>query len=306
VRPHSRIAAAVALALFAGVAGAGAQILLDTREELARSRPEAWALRWFSAALAPSGFGPAETARSGGVELALDVAGLPRLSREQRTTGFDGTKVEDLNRAPLVARPRALFGLPGGFTVDASWLPPIEFDGARANLLMLGLSRPVLETGSLRLAPRLWLQSGVLEGDFVCPRAAAEAGVDPVANPYGCLTASEDRVDLDQVGLDLALSWSPRARPALAAWLSVSARALDSSFRTDALWSGIEDHSRLDYDGGDWGLGTGLSWRSSGGWRAGAELRWTPLEVIRPATGGGRSSDDSLLQLQASVAYRLR
>lgn len=301
-----RLPIATALALLAGAAGAGAQLRLDTREELARSRPEAWAQRWFAAALAPSGFGPAEAGRWRELDLAIDLASLPTLTREQRTVGFGGTKLEDLNRSPLVARPRARIGLPAGFALDASWLPPVEIDGARGNLFALGLSRPLLEREGWRLTSRLWLQTGALEGDFVCPRAAAEAGDDAEANPYACAEASEDRMELDQAGLELALAWTPRSRPALDTWFAFSTRSLDSSFVVDARWSGIDDHSRLDYDGIDWGLAAGLAWRARAGWRTAAELRWTPLEVRRPSDGGGGASDDPLLHFLATVAYRLR
>lgn len=74
----------------------------------------------------------------------------------------------------------------------------------------------------------------------------------------------------------------------------------------DASWSGLEDRSRLDYDGGDWTLGGGLARRSQKGWITALELRWTPLEVLRPLDGGDRPSDDSLLQVQATVGFRLR
>jgi hypothetical protein len=306
VRPGPGLTAALLIVSLGSAVAARAQGRLDSREELARSRPEAWALRWYSAALAPSSFGPVEPGRARGIELALDLAGLPSLSAEQRTVGFNGTKLEDLNRAPVAARARAAFGLPARFTVDVSWLPPVEVDGASANLLAVGVARPLLESGTLRLTPRLWLQTGSMEGDFVCPSDAAAAGDDPVANPYGCARPSEDRIELDQAGLDLALAWSPPPHPALATWIAISARALDSSFRVDALWSGLEDRSRLDYDGGDWTLAGGLSWRSQKGWDTALELRWTPLEVLRPLDGGGQPSDDSLLQVQATIGYRLR
>jgi len=306
VRSGPTLSASLLLVLLGSAAAAHAQVSLDTREELARARPEAWALRWHAAALAPSSFGPVEPGPARRIELALDLAGLPTLSTEQRTIGFNGTKTEDLNRAPVAARARAVFGLPAGFALDLSWLPPVTVDGARGNLVAVGVARSLLEFGTLRLTPRLWFQTGTVEGDFVCPGDAAAAGDDPVANPYGCARPSEDRIDLDQAGLDLALAWSPRPHPQLATWIAISARALDSTFRVDALWSGLEDRSRLDYDGGDWTLGGGLSWRSQKGWISALELRWTPLEVLRPLDGGDQPSDDSLLQVQATVGYRLR
>ena len=48
--------------------------------------------------------------------------------------GFNGTKVEDLNRTSVFGRPRILVGLPAGFAVEAGWVPPIEINGAKTNI----------------------------------------------------------------------------------------------------------------------------------------------------------------------------
>jgi hypothetical protein len=289
-----------------GVLAAGpltAQGALTGREKLAADRPEAWAMRWFAAALAPSDPGVAGSAPSGRVELGLDAAWLPSLSERQRTVGFGGTKVEDLNRSPVAPSLRARFGLPSRWQIDAGWTPPLEIDGARANLFSVGLSRALLERGPWRLGARLGGQTGRLEGDFTCPAATAAAGADPARNPYGCERASSDRVDLDQAEAGLGLAYRSPARPAWAIWLGGSVRRVRSSFRVHADWSGIRDRSQLEYAGNDWGLAAGVSWSTASRWSSAAELRWTPLDVTRPGAG---SESDPLLQLRFSLAYRLR
>jgi len=304
MRGKPRILALCAVGAALAAARLSGQTTLDGREELASDRPEAWAMRWFAAALAPSGFGAAESTDPGRVDLALDAAWLPDLSERQRTVGFDGTKVEDLNRAPAAPRARARFGLPAGFSLDLGWIPPIRFDGARANLLSLGLARPLLERGPWRLGARLTGTVGRLDGDFTCPAAAAGAGADPVRNPYGCERKSEDQVDLNQVGFELGLAYRSPARPALGVWLGGALRRVDSTFHVRADWNGIHDRTRLDYTGNDWDLAAGLSWRMRPTWESSAELRWTPLDVVR--TGGGGAESDPLLQVLLSLAYRLR
>lgn len=307
-RNGRRLALALSLTLACALgasAPVAAQPLLDGREQLAADRPEAWAMRWFAAALAPAGTAPGGATQAGRIDLGLDLGWLPSLSARQRTIGFDGTKVEDLNRAPMAPTPRARFGLPAGFVLDLGWIPPAEVDGARANLLSLGLARTLAERGPWRLGARLTARHGRLSGDFTCPAAAAAAGADPVRNPYGCAAASDDRMDLDLFGAELGLAWRPVATPALALWLSGSAWRLDSTFQVQADWGGVRDRTRLDYAGTDWGLATGLSWRPSDAWEGTAELRWTPLDVARPADGGGTRTD-ALLQVVAGFAYRVR
>jgi hypothetical protein len=295
----------VALGLLGLALPAPAQTVLNGREDLARDRPEAWAMRWFAAAVEPSGFGAIEAPAPGSVELGLELDHLPRLSERQRTVGFGGAKTEDLNRAPLLAYPRVRIGLPRGFALDGSWLPPVEVDGARANLLDLGLSRGVLERGGFRLGLRLGLLAGTIRGDFTCPSAAAAAGDDPARNPYACESASDDEVRIGSAGLEATLGYRSRRRPALDAWLALSGRELDSSFRVDARWNGIVDRSRLDYRGTEWSLAAGVAWSGRKPWRWAAEVRWAPLDVERVATAGGRQRDD-LLQARLLIVRRLR
>jgi hypothetical protein len=294
----------LALALLLAPAGAHAQ-RIDGREALDDDRPEAWAMRWFAAALAPSGFGTVPGAEAGQIEAAVDAVWLPELSERQRTVGFGGTKTEDLNRAPAVARPRVRVALPARFALEGAWLPPVAIDGARANLLSLALARPLLERYRWRLGLRVAATTGTLQGDFTCPADAAAAGADPIGNPYACEAASEDEIDLDDYGAELGFTFRPAATPALELWTTGTLRRTRSSFQTDARYGGLIDRGRLDHSGSDWGLATGLAWRDERWW-AGAELRWTPLEVDRAPVGSGGSEDDPLLHGLLTLAYRLR
>ena len=100
-------------------------------------------MRWFAAVATPTMFGVAGETEPWSFALALEGGSIPSLSEEERRVGFSGTKVEDLNRAPLFGRPLVHLGLPGDFTFSAGWVPPIDFDGVTPNLLSLALARPL-------------------------------------------------------------------------------------------------------------------------------------------------------------------
>src|SRR5215475_3085583 len=71
-------------------------------------RPEAWALKYFASTTLLSGLTPPEPAegrRPGSITLGLELDWIPELDLGQRTVGFNGTKPEDLNKAPILARP---------------------------------------------------------------------------------------------------------------------------------------------------------------------------------------------------------
>lgn len=282
-----------------------AQIVVDVEEELDSERPEAWALRWFAATLAPSGFGNPGDLAPGAIELGLDAAWIPSLSTRERTVGFNGTKTEDLNRSPLASSVRARVGLPARFALEGAWMPPIEVDGARPNLFSLAVAREIVARPPWRLAARLGFQSGTVEGDFTCPQAAAAAGEDPIANPYRCEAASNDEMSFDSPGLEFALARRFAGTAGIEAWVTASLRRVDSTFDVDAQYAGVVDRSRLDYSGEDWGLAAGLGGLTSSGlWRWGAEVAWVPLEIRRAP--GRATEDEPLIHARLLFARRLR
>lgn len=294
------------LAFGALAASVSAQPVLDVRERLDADRPEAWAMRWFAAALAPTGFGLAPEQPAGAVELALEAAWIPHLSAEQRTIGFDGTKTEDLNRSPFAAGPRVRVALPADWSLDATWLPPVEVDGARGNLLGVGAAKTLLERGRFRLGTRLSAIDGTFDGDFTCPADAVAAGEDPDRNPYRCEAASDDEVALTALALELAGAWRPAWARGVEFWVAGLVRHVDSTFQVDARYDGIIDRTRLDYSGVDWGLATGAGGRAGGRWRWMAELDWTPLDVGVEPVGRGHDVYDPMINLRLGLAYRLR
>ena len=302
--PFRRAVRLAALGAALALPAAG-QVVLEGTERLADDRPEAWAMRWTAAALSPGGFGPAAADEPGSIALDLEAGWLPSLSERQRRVGFDGTKLEDLNRSSWFARPRIRVGLPASLSLEADWLPPVEIDGATANLVSLGVAGPLPGRGAWRAGWRASVQGGTVEGDFTCPAAAAAAGDDPVANPYGCERASEDEIELLSVLGEASIAYRPARFEGLDLSLAALVRHLDATFRVHADWSGIVDRSRLEHSGVDWGLRLGAGWTSERRWKLAGELSWTPLDVARAPDAGDRE-DDPLLQLRVVLGRRLR
>jgi hypothetical protein len=123
--PAGRIAAVLFL-LAAGSSAAAQQIDFNS--------PEAWALKYYSAVSTFTAIGPPAVRQPGAIDFGLELGWIPYLSEDQRRVGFGGTKVEDLNKSPLFGRPRLTVGLPGGFSVEAAWVPPIGINGSKASL----------------------------------------------------------------------------------------------------------------------------------------------------------------------------
>ncbi len=298
--------AAVLILMSLAVAPVAAQPVLDFREELRADRPEAWAMRWYAAALEPTGFGAPESVDAGAVELAVELGWLPRLSDSQRTVGFNGTKREDLNRSPVYGRVRAAFGLGAGFVARIGWIPPVELDGLRANLISVALARPLLERGRFRLGAAFDYQAGSIVGDLTCDAASAAAGDDPRVNPFGCEAPSKDEVELDSWGVELAGSWALGSAHRWQVHFAGAVRRLRSELHVDARYAGLIDRSVLAYEGSEWSTAAGLSRRAGERLRFALDLVYSPLDVVRDPLGRSAAENDPLVNLRFLVAWRAR
>jgi len=302
-----RIATAAALVLTAlAAAPSAAQPVIDFREELAAERPEAWAMRWFAAALAPSGFGAPQGRAAGSLELAAEVGWLPELSEAERTVGFNGTKTEDLNRSPVFGRIRAEVGLGRGFLARIGWIPPVEVDGMKPNLLSLALARPLVARGRFRLGGALVVDWGEISGDLTCDAASAAAGDDPVANPFGCEAPSDDEQRIESYGLEAAASWELGSTRRWQAHFAAAIRRLDAELRVDARYAGLIDRSVLAYEGTEWSLGGGFSRTFGEELRLALDAIYSPLDVVRDPLGRAPSENDPLLNVRLLVGWRVR
>ena len=285
-------------------AGAPAVALPGFTEELDATRTEAWAMRWFAAVATPTMFGVASETEPWSFDLALEGGSIPSLSEDERRVGFNGTKVEDLNRAPLFGRPVLRLGLPADFTLSAGWVPPIDFDGVTPNLLSIALARPLWTGERGRLGAQLFYLDGKIEGDISCPQSEVDAGDDPAANPFGCEQASNDTMSITSWGLELGYAW--RATPTVDLFVTGLWQQLDSEFQVRATYSGFVDRNRLVYDGDDLAWTAGAGWQATEKLRLAGELFYSPLDVVRDPTGQGPSENDPLFNFRLMGTYKLR
>ena len=110
-------------------------------------RPEAWGLKYFSSTTLLSGLQPPEPAeghRFGAINVGIELGWLPTLDAGQRQIGFNGRAPQDLNKAPILARPVVRVGLPWKLTFVAAAPPPFPIFGVRTHLLAFGLERPIV------------------------------------------------------------------------------------------------------------------------------------------------------------------
>ena len=189
------------------VATAAAQPVVDFEEEADFSRPEAWAMKYFASVNPLTGFGAPRAAQPGTMDLGLEIDWVPAVSDAQRTVGFVGTKMEDLNKTSVFIRPLFRLGLPSKLSLTLTYLPPIEAFGVKPHLFGAAIGRPVHEATRWRVGLRGYGQFGTIQGDFTCDEDTVAAGSDPIRNPFDCEEVSEDKYRLRSIGLEVSSAW---------------------------------------------------------------------------------------------------
>lgn len=259
---------------------AHAQEVVRQDEVLHSDRPEAWAMNRVAAASLLTAFGETPRLEPGQWALAAEAGNVPRLSENQRRVGFDGDKLEDLNKSPAFARLRAQLGLPAGWTAEFGYTPPVAINGARPHALVAAaIGRRLFERGAFSLSARAFGQHGAIDGDITCPRALAHA-TDPQQNPYGCEAASKDRISVNDYGIDATAGWSAGAWH----WHATGGVVRSElQAQVDALTFGFRDRSRLVANGVLRYAALGVRRDLGAHWSVATEVLHVPLDVRRAA-----------------------
>jgi len=291
-----------ALLSFASLSGFGiaqAQPVVTGDEHLAGDRPEAWAMNYFAAATFLTSFGQVGPVAPWKWSLAGEVGSIPRLSDDQRRVGFDGAKLEDLNKTPVFGRLRLTMGLPHDWVAELAYTPPLELNGARPrNIFDLAFGTRLIDRDPWTLSFRAFGQHGTVSGDITCP--AQLAGVtDPTLNPYQCQAPSNDTYGVNYFGGDLTAGWNTGA------WRWHTAFGLvhtDLDVQVDALTGGVRDRTHLFSSGYLRYVTLGGAYDFGPSWSVATEVLYVPLNVRRGPDAD--QENDPLTSVRLSVRYR--
>src|SRR5581483_5982897 len=158
--------------------GDGAEMLLAIPllaaalgQDLPFDRPEAWAQQYFTTVSMLTGLGPATPERAGDVSIQLESGWIPSLSPSEERVGFSGTSAEDLNKAPVLFRPRVRVALPARFAVVVGGVPPVRAFGVTPRLVAAAVEWTMIDRRAWRASWRVHGQTGSVTGAFTCPDA---------------------------------------------------------------------------------------------------------------------------------------
>ncbi len=271
-------------------------------------RPESWALKYFASASLLSGLQPPdpspEARRFGSVTVGLELGWLPELSTEQMRVGFNGRALQDLNKAPMFARPSVRVGLPGKFSIVAAAPPPFRSFGMTSHLLALGLERPIVDRRHWVLGWRGYGQFGSVKGAFTCPQSVLAGAPGSPSNPGRCVGESSDVASLNYAGTELEFGYRIPSSPKVVPHVASGINFIDASFQVDAPLVGGRDRTYLWTRGKTLSESAGVSYLFSKRVALTVDAFYTPLSVRRTATAP--RTNDGLFNLRALLSYTLR
>jgi len=281
-----------------------AQGTIKTTEILDSDRPQAWAMNYYTSVSLLAGLGTPYSREPGSVEVGFELDWIPQLGKAERRVGFNGIKEEDLNKAPIFARPRLTIGLPWKLALTLSYLPPIRIFGVKPNLFAFALERPIYESKPWTFGIRAYGQLGEVEGAYTCPDDVAEHESGSPQNPFGCEKESSDTATLRYGGIELSGSYRIEQARGLTPYLAVAGNFLDTRFQVDAITFGFHDRRRLEAGTWTFSATAGVIYPLTDRLSLNVGLFYSPLWVTRPPDTS--SQNDALFNARASVTYRWR
>jgi hypothetical protein len=144
--------------------------------------------------------------------------------------------------APVFGRPRAVVGLPAGFELEASYVPPVSAARARVTVASIALSRVQLASSRVSMMYRAHGTIGRVRGPIVCPENSLQTR-DAGAPCFGT-TPSHDSFDPNSIGAEAALGAAFGRIQAYAGGGATSVRPHFQAGFTDG--SGNVDHTTID------------------------------------------------------------
>lgn len=237
---------------------------------------EARTLATMAVAVAFSPAGVAPPPRRWSVEIGVEAATVPEVDSADAvpTTCRPGKGAEHVNLIGVLPRPRVRLGLPGGFALEGSWVPPVRVNGVKANLTALALARPLAVLGGRALvSPRVHATIGTVHAPVTCPEEALD---EPASECFGG-TESDDRWEPRQFGVDVAFAWrAGRVTPYAGGGWSRLAPVFQVDFTNSA---GVLDDTRVEVTLDRAALFAGVAWAAAGRLALAGEVYAVPADA---------------------------
>ena len=194
---------------------------------------------------------------------------LPNINENQTPACRSDKQGENVNILPVAGRARIAVALPGRFSLDVSWLPPVTLRGVQGNVIGVALGHAHPLSPVLTLGVRAHATVGHVTGPFTCGEDEVQDSANSVCYQG---TVSSDRLEPNVLGGDITLGWVPSA--SRYAWYAGGGYShLTPRFQVHFVdRNGILDKLQVRLDLNRVALFGGVSRAIGARWRASAEV----------------------------------
>jgi opacity protein-like surface antigen len=271
-----RASGGMALLIVLAARSAEAQ-LIDTCSPGKHSN-EARTMAIFDVPLAFSGAAAPARAAAGGFQLALELTYLPKVDPAVATPTTcrpDKQGPEHTDLLFAAPRPRARLGLPAGFALEASWIPPVRMSDVRANVVGVALSR----TSGLGRHGLLELRAHGSFGVIKAPITCDDQALQDAGSPCYQGTRSNDSFKPNVLGVSAALGWAlgPSLQPYVGAGYNHLAPRFQVNFTNQF---GVVDRRHVVVDLDRLALFAGVTWSRGGRLDFSGEIYSAPVDAV--------------------------
>ena len=181
----------------------------------------------FSMATAPQEMPP------GSIRIGAEGEYIPKPDRAIERLAPAHPKERKDFLSPVFGRPRITIGGPGGFALEAAYLPPVTIARAKPNLFSFGISHAHhLDLGPASSGTTLMLRLhgtfGNVKGAITCPRSSLQQSA-PLSPCYGA-NPSKDTFHPDMFGGEIAAGFAPGSG-AISFYAGAGANRIDPHFQ---------------------------------------------------------------------------
>jgi hypothetical protein len=227
----------------------------------------------------PLAFGRAAApSRFYGFQAGVELVYLPHVDAATATPTIcnPGKGPENTDPISVLPRPRIGLPLPLGLSLQASWIPPVRFQGVKANLFGISLEKAFGSLDGLVAALRAHASFGTIRAPITCDNRSLQ---DASSECFGG-TRSDDRLQPNIMGADLSVG-GPLAGGRLRPYGGLGYNRLQPRFRVNFINRfGDLDNRKVSVDLDRFVVFGGATWLASARVGVSGELYAAPSDAI--------------------------
>ncbi len=251
--------------------------------------PEGWGMSYMTASTLNLSDKFPESLSLGEYNLSAEISNIPKLNEKQQKIGFGGVKSEDLNKSPIFGKGKLTAGFYWDSTIEISWTPSLEIDGAKPEKMWgIAFAKQIYTNEDFNLGLRLFNMHGKATASVTCSEDMVNEPLYSPGNISGCVGISKDKIDMSHDGFEFLIE--TLVTKDFKSWVSIASTRINPSVQINAPLEFIQEEAFVETSGRLNTLNLGLNYKLSNNWLLNLGTTYTPMDVQRPEMTGGNDN----------------